>query len=235
MKDLTSKTNCSQKNFIAYEEFSALTRIFHWIRAGVIFGLIATGFYIAYPFLQPEPSATPTNFLQAYIRSWHLFLGFILIGISFFRLYLFIFDKKSHPERIAFKQCLSPRVWFAQIKTYLLVGKHPHIDGAYNPLQFVTYFVLGLLVLLVCITGVVLYYNVYHNGLGGVLETYFKWFEVLCGGLANVRVIHHIVTWAFIVFIPVHIYMVIWNSLRYPNGGADAMISGLRYKKDLKV
>lgn len=229
-------SSCEDKReFQAYKEFSGLTRIFHWIRAFSIFGLIFTGFYIAFPFLQPEPSPQPTNFLQAYVRSWHLFLGFALIGVSIFRVYLFIFDKTSHPERISFLQCLSPRVWIDQIKVYLLVGKHPHIEGAYNPLQFVTYFILAVLVLIISLTGVVLYYNVYHNGLGAVLEICFKWFEVLCGGLANIRMIHHIVTWAFIIFIPVHIYMVVWNSLRYPNGGADAMISGLRYKKDLKV
>ncbi|PAF42004.1 Ni/Fe-hydrogenase, b-type cytochrome subunit [Helicobacter sp. 11S03491-1] len=223
------------KKFQAYKEFSGLTRIFHWIRAFAIFGLIFTGFYIAFPFLQSQPSPQPTNFLQAYIRSWHLFLGFALIGVSIFRLYLFIFDRASRLERVSFYQCLSPKVWIEQIKVYLWVGKHPHIKGAYNPLQFVTYFILAVLTLIICLTGVVLYYNVYHNGLGSVLEDYFKWFEVMCGGLANVRLIHHIVTWAFIIFIPVHIYMVIWNSLKYPNGGADAMISGLRYKKIEKV
>ncbi|PAF46650.1 Ni/Fe-hydrogenase, b-type cytochrome subunit [Helicobacter sp. 12S02634-8] len=232
---MKNTAHTDKKEFQVYKEFSGLTRIFHWIRAFSIFGLIFTGFYIAYPFLQPDSSAQPTNFLQAYVRSWHLFLGFALIGVSIFRVYLFIFDRASHPERISFFQCLSPKVWFDQIKVYLWLGKHPHIQGAYNPLQFVTYFCLAVLVLLISLTGVVLYYNVYHNGLGALLETCFKWFEVLCGGLANVRLIHHLLTWAFIIFIPVHIYMVVWNSLKYPNGGADAIISGLRYKKDLKV
>lgn len=225
----------SKQDFTSYEEFSGLTRIFHWVRAFSIFGLIFTGFYIAYPFLQSSVSFEPINFLQAYIRSWHLFLGFALISVSIFRLYLFIFDRKSKCERISFSQCFSLKLWIDQIKVYLWVGKHPHIKGAYNPLQFVTYFVLALLVLFISLTGVVLYYNVYHNGLGAVLEVCFKWFEVLCGGLANVRLIHHILMWGFIIFIPIHVYMVVWNSLKYPNGGADAMISGLRYKKETKV
>ncbi|PAF53736.1 Ni/Fe-hydrogenase, b-type cytochrome subunit [Helicobacter sp. 13S00482-2] len=224
-----------KKDFEAYKEFSGLTRIFHWIRAFGIFGLMFTGFYIAYPFLQAETTSMPVHFLQAYIRSWHLFLGFALIGVSIFRLYLFIFDRGSHPERISFSACLSPKIWIDQIKVYLFLGKHPHIKGAYNPLQFITYFALAVLVLIISLTGVVLYYNVYHNGLGSLLQTSFKWFEVMCGGLANIRLIHHIATWGFVLFIPVHIYMVVWNSLRYPNGGADAMISGIRYKKDLKI
>ncbi len=224
------------KEFKAYTEFSGLTRIFHWLRALAIFSLIGTGFYIALPFLSASPSATPINFTQAYIRSIHIIFGFILIGISCFRLYLFFFDKQgSKEERKSFVQFLQPQVWFSTIKTYFWIGKHPHIDGTYNPLQFATYFMLGILVLLISLTGVALYGNVYHSGLGGVLGVCFKWVEVVCGGLANVRTIHHILTWGFILFIPVHIYFVIWNSIKYPNGGADAIVSGIRYQKDLKV
>ncbi|GAD20077.1 Ni/Fe-hydrogenase, b-type cytochrome subunit [Helicobacter fennelliae] len=225
-----------KQEFKATTEFSGLTRIFHWLRALAIFGLIATGFYIAVPFLQGAPSAEPTLFTQAYIRSVHIILGFVLIAISFFRVYLYFFDKKgSAEERKSFKQFLQPKVWIDTIKCYIWIGRHPHIDGTYNPLQFITYLTLGVLVLLISLTGVALYANVYHEGLGGVLGVCFKWVEVVCGGLSNVRMIHHILTWIFIIFIPVHIYLVVWNSLKYPNGGADAIISGIRYQKDLKV
>ncbi|MCE3039340.1 Ni/Fe-hydrogenase, b-type cytochrome subunit [Helicobacter anatolicus] len=218
--------------FFAEEEFSGFVRAFHWIRAFSIFGLIFTGFYIAYPFLQPNFNATPTGFLQGYTRSIHLILGFLLIGISIFRLYLFIFDKKSAPERRSFCQFYKPKIWLGVIGSYLWISRHPHIKGAYNPLQLVVYFGLAVLVLIVSITGIALYINVYHNGLGGILEHYFKWVEVMCGGLANVRVIHHLATWAFILFIPVHIYMAVWNSIKYPNGGVDGIVSGVRYHKE---
>ena len=225
-----------EKEFMAPEEFSLLTRIFHWLRAFSIFALIITGFYIAMPFLQTTPSGEPTGFTQGYVRSLHLICGFVLIGISIFRVYLFFFDKDGcSEERRSFSQFLQPQVWIEQVKTYIWIGKHPHIDGAYNPLQFATYFFLGVLVLLISLTGVALYGNVYHSGLGGVLGACFKWVEVVCGGIANVRVIHHILTWAFIVFIPVHIYLAVWNSVKYPNGGVDSIVSGVRYQGKLKV
>ncbi len=239
-----------KREFHIHKEFSALTRIFHWVRAFCIFLLIATGFYIAYPFLHAvgeyksvtlvSESASYnvnafTGYLQAYIRSFHIVLGFALIAVSFFRVYLFFFDKESKPERVSFYQVLNPKVWIEQVKVYMLIGKHPHIYGTYNPLQFATYFGLGILVLVISLTGVVLYYNVYDDGLGAVLKVFFKWFEVLCGGLANVRNIHHIVTWAFIIFIPVHIYLAVWNSVKYPNGGVDAIVSGMRYTDEVKV
>lgn len=219
------------EKFSSHEEFSGLVRLFHWIRAFAIFGLIATGFYIAYPFLQPNPNHEPVGFLQAIIRSWHLFLGFALIGVSFFRLYLFIFDKKSKLERESFSQFGDIKVWIGVILSYLWIGHHPHIKGAYNPLQIVVYFSLAVLVLLISLTGISLYTHVYHSGLGGALAPCFKWVELVCGGLANVRVIHHILTWAFVIFIPVHIYLAVWNSIKFPNGGVDSIVSGKRYQK----
>lgn len=245
-----------KKELHMHEEFSGLTRLFHWLRALCIFTLIATGFYIAYPFITANPDmvqatlqgkilgevvierdvgAVSNSYLQAYIRNVHVVMGFVLIAISFFRIYLFFFDKKSLPERISFAQVLQPKVWIAQVKAYIFMGNHPHINGAYNPLQFVTYFFLGILVLLISLTGVVLYYNVYDDGLGGILRACFTWFEVLCGGLSNVRSLHHIITWAFVIFIPVHIYLAVWNSIKYPNGGVDSIVSGMRYTDEVKI
>ncbi|CUU39693.1 MULTISPECIES: Ni/Fe-hydrogenase, b-type cytochrome subunit [Helicobacter] len=251
-----NKIDMFKKELHMHEEFSGITRLFHWLRALCIFALIATGFYIASPFLISQPEMTQatlqgvingevvltqdmgvvgTSYLQAYIRNVHLVMGFVLIAISCFRLYLFFFDKKSLPERISFTQVKDAKVWVAQIRAYLFLGAHPHINGAYNPIQFVTYFFLAILVLLMSLTGIVLYYNVYGDGLGAILAFCFKWVEALCGGLANVRSIHHLSTWAFMIFIPVHIYMAVWNSVKYPNGGVDAMVSGMRYTEDVKI
>ena len=210
-------------------EFGGMTRFLHWVRAIMIVLLVASGFYIAYPFLQPDASSEPVGFLQAYSRALHCIAGFALICASLFRVYLFFFAKSSKRERLSIVQLFNPMVWIKTVGAYIFITQHPHIKGAYNPLQFCTYFALGLLTLVICLTGVSLYSHVYHGGLGYVIREAFTWVEVVFGGLANVRAAHHIATWAFIIFVPVHIYLVIWNSVRYPNGGADTMISGIRY------
>ncbi|WP_104750250.1 Ni/Fe-hydrogenase, b-type cytochrome subunit [Helicobacter cynogastricus] len=219
-------------NYRATQEYTGLVRFFHWARALAIFALIATGFYIAYPFLEPRSSVYQNmQLLQAYIRSAHIMAGFVLIAICLFRFYLFFFDRKSSEERLSLKGVFSLSTWLEQLKIYFLVGKHSQKEGLYNPMQFVAYFSLCVLLVLVILSGIVLYYNVYHLGLGGVLERYFKWFEVLCGGLANVRYIHHLTTWAIMLFIPIHVYMVFFHSIKFPDGGADVMVSGRRYIK----
>ncbi|RDU71950.1 Ni/Fe-hydrogenase, b-type cytochrome subunit [Helicobacter aurati] len=224
-----------KKELEQHLEFGGATRFLHWVRAFMIIFLTASGFYIAYPFLQPDASSEPISFLQAYSRAFHCIAGFVLICASIFRVYLFLFAKSSRPERYSIGQVFNPLVWIKTIGAYLFITAHPHIKGAYNPLQFCTYLALGILTLVICLTGVSLYSHVYHDGLGFIMGSCFGWVEVVCGGLANVRAIHHIVTWVFIIFIPMHIYLVIWNSVRYPNGGADAMVSGIRYVDNRRI
>lgn len=222
-----------EKKYKAVYEFSKLTRILHWVRAICIVILTITGFYIAYPFIAPDNhTGEPTGFLYALMRSWHLILGFVLIAISIFRIYLFAFTKECSFERRSFLDVVNPIVWFKVLKAYLLVGRHPHLKGAYNPLQMVTYIGVMLLIIGISVTGLILYAHVYHNGLGGAIMPFTRELEVLFGGLANVRFIHHILTWAFIIFLPIHIYMASWNATRYPGAGIDTIISGYKFEKE---
>lgn len=217
----------SQKTFTRHVEFSPLTRILHWVRALCIFALIITGFYLGYPFLSPD-----TRFLYAFARSWHEMIGFVLIGATLFRIYLFFFSRGCKEERKSLPDSVNISKWIAILKTYLLLGAHPKQNGAYNPLQLVTYTLLMILILVMSVSGVVLYMHTYHEGLGAVLMPFFKSVEVMFGGLAQVRFIHHCTTWAFVIFIPVHIYMATWNAVRYPGGGLDTIAGGYRYEKN---
>jgi Ni/Fe-hydrogenase 1 B-type cytochrome subunit len=213
-------------------EFSAGLRWTHWLRAIAITVLTVTGFYLAYVFIAPEASDEPILFLNAKFRMWHQIAGFLLIAVTIYKTYLFLVDKTSFKERIAVVDFLNPKVWFQQIKYYLFMGEHPHLKGVYNPLQFVAYIGLYAMVFIVCITGLVLYVHVYHEGLGGVLYDYMRPLEVLMGGLANVRQIHHIAMWGILIFVPIHVYMAIFNSIMGKEGSIDAIISGYKFNKN---
>ena len=162
-------------------EFSAGLRWTHWIRAVAIFALTVTGFYLAYVFIAPEVSDEPVIFLNAKFRMWHQIAGFVLIAVTIYKTYLFILDSQSLKERMSVSDFFSPKVWFQQIKYYLFLGDHPELKGVYNPLQFIAYIGLYAMVILVCITGLVLYVHVYHEGLGGMLYDYMRPLEVMMG------------------------------------------------------
>ncbi len=56
--------------------------------------------------------------------------------------------------------------------------------------------------------------------------------ESWMGGLANVRLIHHISMWAIMVFVVVHVYMAVFNAIKGKDGAIDAIISGYKFPKE---
>ncbi|MCL1048218.1 Ni/Fe-hydrogenase, b-type cytochrome subunit [Shewanella abyssi] len=207
--------------------FGAATRIFHWLRALAILVLVITGFYISWPFLvAPENSDV---LVQGFIRGGHQVFGFLLVAITLVRAYLFFFGKSDN-ERRSFKDVLNPKSWITQLKSYLWMG---HLDkaGVYGPLQFVTYLAISLVAFLICVTGLVLYANVYHQGLGGALSGVANWVTMMMGGLAPVRIWHHYLTWVFIIFVVIHVYMAVWSGIRFKHNSVDSIVSGYDYHK----
>ena len=215
--------------------YTSANRILHWVRAFVITGLIVTGFYIASPFLSPGESSD--QLLYADWVYWHLVLGFILLSAGLLRIYLFFFGKDSKSELRSLKDVSSLESWIIQLKSYFFIGEL-HKKGIYGPLQFLSYFMVIVMVILASITGLVLYVHVYHSGVAGSLYEPMRAVEELMGGLATVRLVHHITMWGFIIFIPIHIYMVVWSAIRFKHGALDVMFTGYDYhlkKEDEKA
>ncbi|WP_025820304.1 Ni/Fe-hydrogenase, b-type cytochrome subunit [Shewanella marina] len=205
--------------------FSAIIRVCHWLRALSIVALVITGFYIAWPFLVAPQSSDVL--VQGWIRMAHEIFGFILVAVTLARAYLFFFSK-NNIERRSIKDVISPKAWFTQLKAYLWMGKAPH-SGAYGPLQFVTYMGISVAAFFMCVTGLVLYANVYHLGLGGLLWEPSAWITQMMGGLAVVRLWHHYITWVFIIFVLIHVYMAVWMGIRFKHNSVDSIVSGYDY------
>lgn len=218
-----------ETNHQAHYEFSIGYRLTHWIRFFAITILTISGFYIAYVGVSPEITNEPVLFMNAKWRAVHMVAAFVLIAVLFYKTYLFIFDKLSRKELVSFYDFLSPKIWIAQIKYYLFLGPHPHVKGTYNPLQFASYFFFYVVVFMICLTGMVLYAHVYHEGLGGLFYEPMRVVEVWMGGLANVREIHHICMWIILIFVVAHVYMAVFNAIKGKNGAMDAIISGYKF------
>ena len=206
--------------------YGSANRILHWIRALVITGLIITGFYLADPFLSPEGSTD--KLLFAKWAMWHYILGFILISAGLLRIYLFFFGKDSKCEVRSLEDVLSLQSWITQFKSYFFIGELRK-KCLYGPLQFVTYFAITVLVVVASVTGLILYVHVYHQGIGGWLYDPMRVLESWMGGLATVRYIHHITVWGYLIFIPIHIYLVIWSAIRFRHSALDVMFTGYDY------
>ena len=220
-----SKAVSDQTVYARLHIFSGIIRVCHWLRALSILALVITGFYIAWPFLVAPQSSDVL--VQGWIRMAHEIFGFILIAVTVSRVYLFFFSK-DNIERRSFADVSSLKAWKGQLKAYLWMGHNPHA-GAYGPLQFMVYFGITLAAIFMCVTGLVLYANVYHQGLGGTLWQPAMLITEWMGGLAVVRLWHHYVTWAFIIFVVIHVYMAVWTGIRFKHNSVDSIVSGYNY------
>jgi Ni/Fe-hydrogenase 1 B-type cytochrome subunit len=220
-------------NYLGGIEFSAGYRWQHWIRAISIFVLIATGFYIANPYVTyANVSVDPTRFTQGYFRELHIIFGFAMIGAVLYKTFYFFFFREGKYERASLKDAFNIKVALQQVGYYLLISKHPHTKGVYNSLQFWAYFALYLFFYGIIITGLALYAEVYHNGMGAFFYPFAKAVETFFGGLAYVRLWHHIFMWLIILIVFVHIYMAVFNAVFNKNGSMDAVFSGMKWEKE---
>ena len=213
------------------KEWSVPIRINHWGMVISIFILIATGFYIAGPFTVYE-GETVKKFFMGDVRFVHILFGVFLSFIFIWRVYLAFFSKFHADWKDFFAFTDWPNT-VKQLKFYALVSKEPaEHKYLYGPMQSLAYGGLMVMILFIVLTGVILMGAGYHAGLTGLIYKIVKPFENLVGGLAMVRWIHHILTWCFILFIVVHIYMAFWYDVMFKQGTVSSMISGIVYKKN---
>ena len=213
------------------KEWSVPIRINHWGMVISIFTLIVTGFYIAGPFTVYE-GETVKKFFMGDVRFVHILFGVFLSFIFIWRVYLAFFSKFHADWKDFFAFTDWPNT-VKQLKFYALVSKEPaEHKYLYGPMQSLAYGGLMVMILFIVLTGVILMGAGYHAGLTGLIYKIVKPFENLVGGLAMVRWIHHILTWSFILFVVVHIYMAFWYDVMFRQGTVSSMISGIVYKKN---
>ena len=213
------------------KEWSVPIRINHWGMVISIFTLIVTGFYIAGPFTVYE-GETVKKFFMGDVRFIHILFGVFLSFIFIWRVYLAFFSKFHADWKDFFAFTDWPNT-IKQLKFYALVSKEPaEHKYLYGPMQSLAYGGLMVMILFIVLTGVILMGAGYHAGLTALVYKMVKPFENLMGGLAMVRWIHHILTWCFVLFIVVHIYMAFWYDVMFKQGTVSSMISGIVYKKN---
>ncbi|MDQ5986759.1 MAG: Ni/Fe-hydrogenase 1 B-type cytochrome subunit [Syntrophus sp. SKADARSKE-3] len=213
------------------KEWTVAIRYNHWIMAFSIFVLIVTGFYIANPFtiLTGE---TVYKFFMGDMRVVHVFFGIILTFIFVWRIYLAFFSKFHADWKDFFAWTNIPNT-IKQVKFYALVSKEPaEHTHLYGPLQSIAYAGLLFLVFLIVLTGLILMGAGYHAGWTAIVYGIVKPFETIMGGLAIVRLIHHILTWCFVLFIIAHVYMAFWYDVVFKEGTVSSMISGMVFRKN---
>ena len=208
-------------------------RVMHWAAAGSIVVLVVTGFYIGRPYFITGGEAS-AHYLMGWMRFLHFAAAGVFVATAIVRVYWLFAGNQFERWRALFP------VWkqdwinaFKQVKFYLMIQpeKAPHYLG-HNPLQQLSYTGLYALAAAQVVTGFAMYGQ---SRPGGVWYTLFGWVVPLLGGIQVVHFVHHVLTWAFLTFIPIHIYLALRSDLLERTGTISSIISGGRFvRSDVK-
>ncbi len=202
-------------------------RAMHWIAVLCILALVATGLYIGMPYFVTGGD-TSQHFLMGWMRFVHFAAAAALVATAIVRFYWLFAGNKFERWPALFP--LFPRDWgnmWRQVKFYLMIQpeKAPHYLG-HNPLQQLSYTAMYGLGLIMVVTGFAMYGQ---SNPGGLFYLAFNWVGVAFGGMPVVRFIHHVCTWLFLTFIPIHIYLAVRADHLERTGVISSIISGGRF------
>jgi Ni/Fe-hydrogenase b-type cytochrome subunit len=202
-------------------------RAMHWVAVFSIVALVVTGLYIGKPYFVVG-SETGRPFLMGWMRFIHFAAAAALVATGIVRVYMLFAGNKF--ERLAALFPVRPRDWvnmWKQVKYYLMIQpeKAPHYLG-HNPLQQLSYTAVYGLTIIMVITGFAMYGQ---SDPSGFFYKAFNWVGIVFGGMPVVRFIHHVCTWLFLTFIPIHIYLAIRADHLERTGVISSIISGGRF------
>lgn len=200
-------------------------RAMHWVAAISMGTLILTGFYIGRPFFLSQTLATGSFSFQ-WARLLHFIAGFLIIATALVRIYWLIAGNKF--ERFTALFPVRPRdlknLW-RMILHYSFIDRREIRYIGHNPLQQLNYTAMYVAAVLMVLTGLALYGTYEPQGL---IWQSFAWVADLFGGLPRVRLVHHVLTWYFLIFIPGHLYFVLRSDL-YEVGNLSSIVNGGKF------
>jgi len=202
-------------------------RAMHWAAAICLVVLATTGLYIGKPYFMTGGEAS-AHFLMGWVRFVHFAAAAVLVMTAIVRGYWLFMGNRY--ERLAALFPLRRRDWanlVRMVKFYLMIKpeKAPRYLG-HNPLQQFSYTTIYALAALMVVTGFALYGQ---SNPSGFIYGATNWIGALFGGMPIVRFVHHVGTWAFLIFIPIHVYLAIRADLIERTGVMSSIVSGGRF------
>jgi Ni/Fe-hydrogenase 1 B-type cytochrome subunit len=214
-------------NFTWVYVWGAPLRAMHWVAALCLVTLIVTGFYIGRPYFMTSGEAS-SHFLMGRVRFIHFLAAAVLVMTGIVRAYWLIAGNRF--ERFPALFPVTPRNLKRTARTLTsYVTLRPEKDPAmvgHEPLQQYAYTLLYLMTVVMVVTGFTMYGQ---SNPGGLIFRLFSWVPPLLGGLQHVRVVHHVLTWGFIIFVLIHVYFVLRSDYLDRIGRVSSMITGGRY------
>ncbi len=202
-------------------------RLYHWVNAFCVLALCITGFLIGNPLSFMKGTEAYFNYWFGTVRFIHFVTAFVFFFNFVFRTYWgFVGNEFARWYNfIPLKRCQWKEIMDV-IKVDILQITHKQVDSiGHNSLAAFIYFITFLIFMLQSLTG----FGMYSAMSSSFFPKLFAWIVPLMGGDMNVRQLHHILMWGFILFAMVHIYLVFYHDYIERRGVTSSMIGGWKF------
>lgn len=206
-------------------------RLYHWATALSMVVLAATGLIVGRPpaFLTGTDASASQWF--GTVRFLHFASGYVFLFALMVRIYwMFVGNQYARWHNF---YPVTPKWAKRQLRGVLRVlkvdilqlQKQPDPVRGHNALAALTYGVVFLASIFQIVTGFALYAPMSDAW----LPQLFAWVVPAMGGDGNVRIWHHLMTWFFIVFAVIHVYLSVFHEVVEAEGEISSMVSGSKY------
>jgi Ni/Fe-hydrogenase b-type cytochrome subunit len=199
-------------------------RMMHWASALSLLVLGVTGLYIGKPYFV-NAGDTGEHFLMGWMRFIHFTAAAVLVMTAIVRMYwLFAGNRYERLSALFPFSSKDQRNLLKQAKAYMTLRmEEAPVYLGHNPMQQMSYTSIYMVALIQVITGFALYGQANP---GGIFFTTLNWIGPVLGGMPNVRFIHHVMTWAFAIYLPLHIYFAIRSDVLERNSSISSIFTG---------
>lgn len=207
-------------------------RFFHWINGFAITFLIITGFLIANPPAIMTAKEASGQFWMGLIRQVHFISAYAMVAVMFMRVYWAFVGNRfaSWRQFVPFDKKGREKMWHVIKYDIFLFNekeyKFTNIPIGHNAVAAASYLVMFILAVVMVFTG----FALYAPTSTWFFPKFFAWAtSLITTDEFLIRRIHHIVMWAFILFIAVHFYLVLFHDWLEGRGESSAMVSGYKF------
>ena len=209
-------------NYEKTKVWGILLRLYHWSLVLSTIALVVTGLYVNTPWTNTTLEGS-VSFPMASMRYWHFLAGYLFTAAIGVRIFLLFFGNRQ--ERIWDFLPITPRNIKSLTTTlgyYSYISDEHDDRPGHNVMAGMSYILTIIAAVFQLIAGFYLLFPeaATWQGIG----------NAIFGSQQNGRFVHHLLMWYFILFAFVHVYIVIWNEVRSPEGLISSMINGMKFK-----
>lgn len=208
-------------------------RFCHWLNVACIATLIVTGLIIGTPFTIPLTGEASFSYYFGTVRFIHFLAAFLFFFNFVFRIYWgFVGNRWARWDQFIPLRREQFREIGEVLKVNILQARSRPLESiGHNALAGGTYFLSFLAFLFQSVTG----FGLYAAMSRAPFPRLFAGIVPLMGGDFAVRQWHHVMTWFFVIFSIIHVYLVFYHDYVEGRGVISSMAGGHKFiEKDVR-